>query len=285
VSEDGFAVPFSVRSATEYTEASMDDVASNHPSPGQPPPVSSFSAADVARRVLRLAATGGLGTLGANGAPFVSLVTTSTTSAGEPLLLLSDIAVHARNLKRDRRVALLLAASGGQDGDPLAGIRLTVSGTILEEVDARCLRRFLAHHAEAEGYATFRDFHLYRLEIVGGYLVAGFGQVVDLAPRELLVDCSDCAELIEAEVSAIEHMNADHAEALALYATRLLGMPHGAWTATGADPEGLDLRAGGLRARLPFPEKVRNGGDLRAILVRLAKDARVRIGGRSTPGP
>ncbi len=98
----------------------------------------------------------------------------------------------------------------------------------------------LARHPDAKGYSTFRDFHLYKINVTGSHLVAGFGRIVDLTPGELLTDCSDAGELAQAEESAIEHMNDDHGEALSLYATRLLGMPAGDWQTTGADPDGLD---------------------------------------------
>jgi len=233
-----------------------------------------FDAGASARHVLRVAATGALGTLGEDGAPFTSLVTVATTPEGEPLMLLSDIAVHTKNLKRDPRVSLLLVAPGGEGGDPLAGARISVLGTITVDTDANNRRRFLARHAEAKGYGTFRDFNLYRITVTGAHLVAGFGRIVSLSRTDVLTDTSDSGPLIAAEEGAIEHMNDDHADALGLYATRLLGLPVGDWQATGADPDGLDLRAGGLHARLTFPQKARNGGDLRAILVHLAKEAR-----------
>jgi putative heme iron utilization protein len=69
-------------------------------------------------------------------------------------------------------------------------------------------------------------------------------------------------------------MNADHGEALRLYATRLLGVPDGDWRMTGADPEGIDLRAGDLRARLDFPKRARTAQDLREALIALARAAR-----------
>jgi putative heme iron utilization protein len=235
-----------------------------------------FSAPESAKRVLRLADTGGLATLGADGAPFASLVTVATSMAGEPLVLISDIAVHTRNIKRDNRVSILLVAPGGEAGDPLAGARISVSGTIAVDEDANDRRRFLARHPEAKGYATFRDFNLYKITVTGTHLVAGFGRIVELMPADILTDVSDCADLAAAEDGAVEHMNDDHADALSLYATKLLGMAEGEWMTTGADPEGLDLRAGDLRARLTFPQKARNGGDLRAILVHLSKEARAK---------
>jgi putative heme iron utilization protein len=238
-----------------------------------PPP---FDPVSTARSVLRIAATGALATLAPDGAPFATLVTVATSPEGEPVLLLSDLAEHTKNVRRDARVSLLLVSPGGESGDPLAGARLTLNGTIAADSDATSRRRFLARHPEARGYSEFRDFHFYRMAIIGAHLVAGFGRIVDLMREELLLDCSDAADLLAAEESAIAHMNEDHADALALYATRLLGMADGDWRVTGADPEGIDLSAGALRARLAFTEKVRTASELRAMLVRLAKAARAR---------
>jgi putative heme iron utilization protein len=217
-----------------------------------------------------------LATLGRDGFPFVTLVTVATTMAGEPVFLLSDLAAHTRNLKRDSRASVLLVAPGGEAGDPLAGARLTVVGTLAADDDPATRRRFLAHHDESANLVEFGDFHFYRLTVTGSHLVAGFGRIVDLGREELLVDMSDCADLAQSEPSAIDHMNDDHAEALSLYATKLLGMPAGDWRATGADPDGLDLRAGAMRARLEFPQRVRSGGDLRAVLVHFARETRAK---------
>jgi putative heme iron utilization protein len=233
-----------------------------------------FSPVDAARQVLRLAATGSLATLAGDGSPFASLVTVATSAAGEPTLLLSGLAVHTRNLVRDGRASLLLVAPGGEGGDPLAGARLTVSGTVARDDDPALRRRFLARHEEAAGYADFGDFAFYRLSVAAAHLVAGFGRIHSLTAAELLTDCSDCGAFLEAEDGAVAHMNEDHADALALYATWLLGMPAGDWRATGCDPDGLDLRAGPRRARLTFPAKARSAEDLRMMLVELAGKAR-----------
>jgi heme oxygenase (biliverdin-IX-beta and delta-forming) len=233
-----------------------------------------FSAVATARRVLRLAATGSLATLTEGGAPFASLVTVATTPAGEPVLLLSSLAVHTRNLARDARASLLLVAPGGEGGDPLAGARLSIGGRAALDDDPALQRRFLARHEEATGYAGFADFSFYRLAVASAHLVAGFGRIVDLTADQLLTDCSDAEDLLVAEESAIAHMNADHGEALSLYATRLLGLPEGDWRMTGADPDGIDLRAGALRGRLDFPAPVKTAADLRRELAELAKAAR-----------
>jgi putative heme iron utilization protein len=234
-----------------------------------------FSPVAAARRVLRTAATAALATLSPDGSPFTSLVTVATTPAGEPILLISRLAVHTQNLARDRRAALLLVERGGEGGDPLAGARLTVKGTVgAPDADPILRRRFLARHPEAAGYAGFADFSFHRVAVEGGHLVAGFGRIVALSRPELLVDCAGATELIETEESAIAHMNGDHAEAVGLYATRLLHLAPGDWRMTGADPDGIDLTDGKQAARLPFPQPVTSASGLRAVLADLARQAR-----------
>jgi putative heme iron utilization protein len=242
---------------------------------GRPGHGAEFSPVAAAKRVLRAATTGSLATLSPDGAPFASLVTTATTHAGEPILLISRLAVHTQNLARDERAALLLVEPGGEGGDPLAGARLTLTGRIgPAEAGAAVRHRFLARHPEAETYAGFGDFAFHRMVVSGGHLVAGFGRIVDLTPGDLLTNCADASDLVHAEASAIEHMNRDHAEAVSLYATRLLHLPAGPWRVTGVDPEGIDLGDGARGARLAFPQRVTTANALRAMLAELAKVAR-----------
>jgi hypothetical protein len=125
-------------------------------------------------------------------------------------------------------------------------------------------------------FASFADFAFYRMEIARAHLVAGFGRIVDLRPQDILTDISDAGALIEAEAEAIAHMNADHADACRLYATRLLGAPDGEWRCVGIDPEGLELQRGRTAVRLPFSQRVTSPGPLRAVLKQLADEARAK---------
>lgn len=207
-------------------------------------------------RTLRAASTGALATLGSEGAPFASFVTVATDQDGTPLLLLSRLAVHTRNLDRDGRASLLLVAPGGEGGDPLAGSRITVEGSAIRvgagpDLD-RIRARFLARHPEAEGYASFADFGFFRLAIRAAHLVAGFGRIHTIAGDELRVPDDLAAAFADAEEGIVGHMNEDHADAVALYATRLLGQAEGDWRVVAADADGLDLAAGGTIVRLPF---------------------------------
>ena len=110
------------------------------------------------------------------------------------------------------------------------------------------------------------------------HLVAGFGRIVDLAPDRFLTDLTGAEALLAAEADAVAHMNADHRDAMNLYATRLLGAPDGDWRCSGCDPDGIDLQDGrqdGQQAlRLDFPARVTDPVQLRAALKALAARAR-----------
>jgi putative heme iron utilization protein len=112
------------------------------------------------------------------------------------------------------------------------------------------------------------------MEIGRAHLVAGFGRIVDIKPKDLLADVSDAQALIDAEPGLIAHMNEDHADACRLYATKLLGAPDGDWRCVGIDPDGLELQQGRTALRLPFPQRITAPGPLRAVLRQLAEQAR-----------
>ena len=178
-----------------------------------------------------------------------------------------------------RRASLLLAASG--KGDPLAHPRLTLLGSFVRVArddtrEPRLRRRFLARHPKSELYAGFADFSFWRLDMVSAHLNGGFARAADLTAADLLTDISGAQDLIDAEESAIAHMNADHADAVRLYATKLLRADDGPWRLTGLDPDGLDLALGDATLRLPFPQRVTNAEQLRKVVVELAQQARSR---------
>jgi hypothetical protein len=89
-----------------------------------------------------------------------------------------------------------------------------------------------------------------------------------------MTDIAGAENLIDAEDSAVAHMNDDHAEAVRLYAAKLLGAEDGPWRLTGLDPDGLDLARGDATLRLPFPQRVINAEQLRKVVVELAARAR-----------
>jgi len=224
------------------------------------------------RRLMRSADRGVLSTLSirpsAGGWPYGSLVLIAADSDGAPLMLLSDLADHTRNLAHDDRASLLLDATAGLE-DPLTGARAAVIGRVAR-IDASP-RRFLARHPSAERYAGFGDFNLYRLTVERAHLVAGFGKI-HWVERDPALPAP--AALCEGETDIVAHMNEDHADAVALFASVLLNLPGDGWRMTGIDAEGFDLRLGGQTARLDFAAPVEDPESARAELVRLVRQAR-----------
>jgi heme oxygenase (biliverdin-IX-beta and delta-forming) len=226
-----------------------------------------------AKKLLREGRSGALATLmPPTGDPYCSLVNVATAADGAPLLLISRLAVHTKNILADPRVSLMLDER--KEGDPLQGARVMLMGTAAATDDAEARRRYLARQPEAEMFAGFADFAFYRMELKAAHLVAGFGRIVDLKPQDVLTEVGDAAELVAAEPEILAHMNDDHADAVRLYATRLLGAPDGEWRCVGCDPEGLELQQDRTALRLPFPQRVRAPGVLRQVLKQMADQAR-----------
>src|SRR5262245_59400198 len=216
--------------------------------PENAPQPADFDPKAVAKNLLRATRAGTLATLDRNtGHPFASLVNVATDADGAPLILVSRLSTHTANLEADGRTSILLAETG--KGDPLAHPRLTVLGAMTpvereSEEDARVRRRSLARHPKSELYAGFGDFLFWRMRVASAHLNAGFARAADLGASDVLTDVAGADELLAAEEEVVAHMNADHAEAVGLYATKLLGARAAAWRVTGIDPEGLDLMAG-----------------------------------------
>ena len=239
-------------------------------------PTADFDPSRLARSLLRRSRQGALATLMAgSGDPYCSLVNVAAHADASPILLISRLAVHTRNILGDSRVSLMLDERVA--GDPLEGARIMLAGKAEEAQgdDAAVLRRrYLNAHPSAEAFADFKDFSFFRIRPSGLHLVAGFGRIIDLKPEQFLTDLSGATALREAEPGAVEHMNEDHREAMNLYATKLLGAEAADWRCTGCDPDGMDMQAGTETLRLDFPERVTSGTELRKMLVRLAGEAR-----------
>ena len=240
----------------------------------QPSP--DFDAARLARSLLRRSRQGALATLTpGSGDPYCSLVNVASHPDGSPILLISRLALHTRNLLGDGRLSLMLDER--VEGDPLEGSRIMLAG-VAEQASgddvAILRRRYLNAHPSSEVFVNFKDFSFFRIRPTGAHLVAGFGRIVDLKPEQFLTEISDAASLLEAEQGVLDHMNADHHEAMNLYATKLLGAKSADWRCTGCDPEGIDLQAGSITLRLDFPRRIVTPAALRQVLKQFADQAR-----------
>ena len=204
--------------------------------------------------------------------PYASLVLVAVDHDLSPILLMSDLAEHSKAIASDSRVALLFDGTAGL-AQPLTGPRVTVMGRAARTDNLRLKSRFLRRHPDAALYAGFANFHVYKVTLERTHLVSGFGKIRWIAPGELLA-VPALQELAESEEGIVAHMNQDHADAVQLYAEKLLNLSGTGWTMTGIDAEGVDLRRAGEVARLPFEAPMTAAAEARPVLVSLVAKAR-----------
>lgn len=231
-----------------------------------------------ARTLLRGAAAAALATQQA-GQPFASLVTPAMAPDLTPLLWLSSLSEHTRQLRAEPRCALLVQGTA-ESANPQTAPRVTLTGLAepVPEAEAPPLKaRWLARHPYAALYAGFGDFALWRIRPGGALLVGGFARATRLRLAELLPDPTAVAAIAAAEADIVAHVNADHADAVAAIARGLLGGGEADWRLAAVDVDGADIAAGGRVLRLDFAASVVAADGVRAELVRAARAARARL--------
>ncbi len=236
--------------------------------------------AERARTLVYLGRTGTLSTLSRQrpGHPFGSVMPYAPDDQGRPLLLISTMAMHTQNLRADPRASLLVAQPDWA-GDPLAAGRVTLMGEAgsLSGEDATVARKiYLSRHANAAYWVDFEDFGFYRLEVADVYFVGGFAAMDWISAQEYLAARPD--PLADSAAGIIEHMNRDHADALATVARVLAGADADQAIMTSVDRLGFKLRiTSGPRmhgARIPFPREVTTPEECRAVFIEMLRAAR-----------
>lgn len=231
--------------------------------------------ATAARLLLRAARAGSLATV-TDGQPFNSLATPAPAPDGSVLLLLSELSEHTRHLRTEPRCSLLLA--GEPDGqNPQTAPRLTLTGLATLEPDEALKRRWVARHPYAAFYAGFGDFHLWRVQPMGGLYIGGFASATRLRQADLRPDPDAVAAILEAEPSVLDHCNTDHPDTLQALALHH-GGPPGAWTMSACDVDGCDLALEEAVIRVPWPAPVVDADGIRRALIVLARGARAGAG-------
>ncbi|GMU53614.1 MAG: pyridoxamine 5'-phosphate oxidase [Candidatus Xenobia bacterium] len=226
----------------------------------------SLSHAVRARTLLELATHGALGTL-AEGHPYTSLGTVAAHQ-GQPVLLLSDLAEHTRNLRADPRASLLVWEEGAVD--PLATGRVTLLGRLLQDDSGR--EDFLARHPEAERYAGFKDFHWFRLVVESARYVGGFGRMSWVSGEEFVSAEPDPLAALAAGIKA--HMNDDHEEHMLLMARHFAGVSGQRARLVEVDSLGFTMRVDEAEVGVDFPQLVTTSVEVRQAMVELVRQAR-----------
>jgi heme iron utilization protein len=254
-----------------------------HAGPGpasDQPPVPEPAFSERARTLVYLGRIGSLSTLSRKqpGFPFGSVMPYGLDDHGRPIFLISTMAMHTQNLQADPRASLLVTQED-TDGEPLGASRVTLVGNVLPAPDtelAEARKLYLARHANSKYWVDFEDFSFYRMNVVDAYYVGGFGVMGWVSSSEY--DRSQPDPLADSMAEIIQHMNADHKDALVLLARKFAHVESTEATMTAVDRLGFHVRlktSDGMRgARIAFLREVSNPAKTRKVLVEMVQQVR-----------
>lgn len=242
-----------------------------------------LSLAEQARTLMHVGRVGALATLSERHPdwPFGSVMPYGLDAQGRPTFLISALAMHTHNLRRDPRASLLVAEERAQE-DPLGSARLTLLGSVAEvpNADLAAVREdYLQRHPQAGMWVDFGDFGFYRMEVVEPYYVGGFGVMGWVTADDYRAAGAD--PLADMAASVIQHMNEHHADALVLMARHFGNCAADSVRMTGVDRLGCDLQAvleaGGQSLRVTFIRQARNAKEIRLVLTEMTQQARAAV--------
>ena len=243
-------------------------------------PVPEPSFAERGRTLLYMGRIGSLSTLSRKrpGFPFGSVMPYGLDDDGRPLFLISTMAMHTQNLQADPRASLLVTQPD-VSGDPLGASRVTLLGNVVpvKKTEVAAARKlYLERYANSKHWVDFEDFSFYRMEIVDVYYVGGFGVMGWVTASEY--DGVKPDPLANAGAEIINHMNADHRDALVSISRVFGGIEAQAATMTAVDRLGFHVRlmtSNGIRgARIAFLREVASPAETRKVLVEMTQQAR-----------
>jgi putative heme iron utilization protein len=220
------------------------------------------------------------------GFPFGSVAPFAVSGAGEPIILISEIAEHTRNLRADARASLLIQDSAAM-ADPQAGARATLVGYAVPVPrayldDAR--RRYLGLFPNSASYFEAHDFSLFQIKVEQVRFIGGFGEIHWIEGRELVdAEADSSLDSLAPQVRAIcDHMNMDHADALKLYAAAFADTRAEAAKMIHVDRDGFDMVAveggGHKHLRIDFPGPLAGNDQVRPVMVEMVRRAREMVG-------
>ena len=212
------------------------------------------------------------------GFPFGSVMPYALDGRGCPIFLISTMAMHTQNLQADARASLLVTQPDAS-GDPLGASRVTVMGNVRaipkpDVADARKL--YLGRYENSKYWVDFEDFSFYRMDVLDVYYVGGFGVMGWVQASDY--GLSEPDPLADTAAGIIEHMNADHKDALVLLGKVFAGSESQEATMTAVDRLGFHVRlktSEGMKgARIAFLREVRDPGQARKVLVEMVQESR-----------
>ena len=227
-----------------------------------------------ARRYLRARHGGVLSTLSQKlgGYPFGSVVPFVLDAAAQPVMLISQLAEHTRNLAADARASLIATDASGDDMQAAARLTVVADAAPVDDQNLAAVQaRYLRFFPDAARLLELGDFRFWVLRVKTLRFIGGFGRIhwVDAAGF-----APPPSSLANAEASILAHMNADHAHNLAGYCRHFLQLAPAEVEMVGIDCDGMDLRADGGLQRIDFARIIHDAAEARAVLVEMAAQAR-----------
>ncbi|MDP2248310.1 MAG: DUF2470 domain-containing protein [Nitrosomonadales bacterium] len=231
-----------------------------------------MSLANEARQFLRSTHSAILSTTSAKfaGYPFGSVAPFVLDHDGQPLLLISTIAEHTKNIIADSKVSLLVF-SGAEDLHANARLTLLGDAEQTDKADELLRARYLRYFPSAAQYFEAHDFYFYRIQIQQARYIAGFGRMSWIEGQEFR---SPRTPLIAQEAGIIEHMNNDHLENMKAYCQHFHKITANDVQMLGIDCDGFDLRADEQILRFDFEQPISDATSARVALVAMAKACR-----------
>jgi heme iron utilization protein len=249
------------------------------PTGGQPAvPEPSF--AERARTLLHMGRVGSLSSVSRKqpGFPFGSVMPYGLDEHGQPVFLISTMAMHTQNLQADPRASLLVTQSDAA-GDPLGSARVTLIGNVLPVLAAEVAgtrQRYLERYPNSRNWVDYEDFSFYRMDVIDVYYVGGFGVMGWVSASDYRDGHPDPLADVAGDIT--KHMNADHADSLKLLAAKFAGIEAQEASMTAVDRLGFHVRlktADGLRgARIAFLREVRSAAEARNVLIEMVNQSR-----------
>jgi heme oxygenase (biliverdin-IX-beta and delta-forming) len=238
------------------------------------------SYAERARTLVHLGRVGSLSTMSQRRPswPFGSVMPYGLDERGAPTFLISTMAMHTQNLTKEPRASLLVMESSAAE-DPLGAGRVTLMGEVVRTPESRLAsvrEDYLARHPNASYWVDFKDFFFFDMDVVDVYFVGGFGVMGWVSAEDYRAAEPD--PLADAARGIIDHMNADHVDAMIALARGIVGIEAEDARMTAVDRLGFHVRlttAEGMKgARIPFSREARSASEARTVLVEMVRAQR-----------
>jgi heme oxygenase (biliverdin-IX-beta and delta-forming) len=205
------------------------------------------------------------------GYPFGSVVPYCLNKDGKPVILISAIAQHTKNILSDPKVSLIATEGGADDLQTVGRITYIANAKKVSDKDIDSMERYYSYFPQSRGYHQTHDFDFYQLDPVRIRFIGGFGQIYWVEKEDFILPNPFS---FDEEKSMVDHMNKDHLVAIKHYCHSydIQYSEDDVPVMVGIDSEGFNLRCGEHIHRINFNEPVKTAVEVRKVLVEMARN-------------